>query len=131
MSSMKRLLVLGLIVCLVAGCMTLRPVTGNPADVHQRMASGALQLNVGKTALAVGLTVVVAAAAAAVVIAVGAHRSSAVRTSRGSTRFAQPVPPPLLPLPQNNQLVSCDAPSFESEGQEDRGAGTHARRCAK
>src|SRR5271168_3159557 len=108
MSSVKQLLVLSLVVSLVAGCATFQPVTGKPADVRQRIASGALlkrgddvlittddgrmhyfnvtsvsansieggrepilidqiafiqkrKLDVGKTALAVGLTVVVAA----------------------------------------------------------------------
>jgi hypothetical protein len=34
--------VLFLMVCLVAGCTTLQPVTGTSADVRQRIASGAL-----------------------------------------------------------------------------------------
>jgi hypothetical protein len=38
---MKRCTVLGLIICLI-GCTTLQPVTGNPAAVQQRIASGAL-----------------------------------------------------------------------------------------
>jgi hypothetical protein len=38
---MKRCTVLGLIICLI-GCTTLQPVTGNPAAVQQRVASGAL-----------------------------------------------------------------------------------------
>jgi hypothetical protein len=38
---MKRCAILGLIVCLI-GCTTLQPVTGNPAAVQQRIASGAL-----------------------------------------------------------------------------------------
>jgi hypothetical protein len=38
---MKRCTVLGLIICLI-GCTTLQPVTGNPASVQQRIASGAL-----------------------------------------------------------------------------------------
>jgi hypothetical protein len=37
----KRCTVLGLIVCLI-GCTTLQPVTGNPAAVQQRIASGAV-----------------------------------------------------------------------------------------
>ncbi len=38
---MKRCTVLGLIICLV-GCTTLQPVTGNPAALQQRIASGEL-----------------------------------------------------------------------------------------
>jgi len=38
---MKRFTVLGLIICLV-GCTTMQPVTGNPASLQQRIASGEL-----------------------------------------------------------------------------------------
>jgi hypothetical protein len=38
---MKRCTVLGLIICLI-GCTMLQPVTGTPAAVQQRIASGAL-----------------------------------------------------------------------------------------
>ena len=38
---MKSFAVLGLIICLI-GCTTLQPVTGNPASLQQRIASGAL-----------------------------------------------------------------------------------------
>lgn len=38
---MKRFTVLGLIICLV-GCTTLQPVTGNPAALQPRIASGEL-----------------------------------------------------------------------------------------
>jgi hypothetical protein len=38
---MKRFTVLGLIICLI-GCRTLQPVTGNPAALQQRIASGEL-----------------------------------------------------------------------------------------
>ena len=38
---MKRFTVLGLIICLI-GCTTLQPVTGNPASLQQRIASGEL-----------------------------------------------------------------------------------------
>jgi hypothetical protein len=38
---MKRCTVLGLVICLI-GCTTLQPVTGNPAAVQQRIASGTL-----------------------------------------------------------------------------------------
>ena len=38
---MKRCTVFGLIICLI-GCTTLQPVTGNPAAVQQRIASGAV-----------------------------------------------------------------------------------------
>jgi hypothetical protein len=39
---MKEFMVLCLIICLLAGCTTFQPVTGKPADVQQRIASGAL-----------------------------------------------------------------------------------------
>ncbi len=38
---MKRFTVLGLIICLI-GCTTLQPVTGNPAALQKRIASGEL-----------------------------------------------------------------------------------------
>lgn len=39
---MKEFMVLCLIICLVASCTTLQPVTGKPGAVQQRIASGAL-----------------------------------------------------------------------------------------
>jgi hypothetical protein len=174
---MKRCTVLGLIICLI-GCTTLQPVTGNPAAVQQRIASGALlkrgdhvvvltkdgrthdfnvtsisastiegrhesisidqisfiqkrKLSVGKTALAVGLTVLVAAAVVVVTVcSVGGYRSSAGRVSGRSYRFAQPLPPPLLPTPpQNSPLQRCGGPSSESKGREDGGESAHVGRC--
>jgi len=38
---MKRFTILGLIICLI-GCTTLQPVTGNPASLQRRIASGEL-----------------------------------------------------------------------------------------
>jgi hypothetical protein len=38
-AQMKRFTVLGLIICLI-GCTTMQPVTGNPASLQQRIASG-------------------------------------------------------------------------------------------
>src|SRR5271169_6174808 len=146
---MKCFTVLGLIICLV-GCTTLQPVTGNPAALQQRIASGALlkpgddvdiltkdgrthvfavksvsastidgqnesisidrvaliqkrKLNVGATALAVGLGVVVVAAVVVVAVcSVGRYGGrSAVHASRGPGGYTQPFPPslPLLRSP--------------------------------
>jgi hypothetical protein len=86
------------------------------------------KLDVGKTALAVGLTVVAAAAIAVLAVcSVGAHRSSTARVPQHSARFAQPAPPPLLlhNPSQNGNLQTCEAPGGETKGQKDDGASAH------
>jgi hypothetical protein len=179
--SMKRLKVLGLIICLI-GCTTLQPVPGSPAALQQRIASGELlkrgdhvdiltkdgrthdfnvtsvsastidgkhesisidqvafiqkrKLSAGRTALAVGLTVVVTAVVVTACI-VGRCRTSAGPVSRRPVRFAQPfvpAPPPplLLPVPpQTPQLQNCTDTGSESERQVDGGESALTPRCA-
>ncbi len=170
---MKRFTVLGLIVCLI-GCTTLQPVTGNPASLQKRIASGELlkpgdyvdiltkdgrvhvftvksvsastidgqnesisidrvalvqkrKLNVGKTALAVGLGVVVVAAVVVVAVcSVGRYgRRSAGHASRGPRGYTQPFPPslPVLQTPsQTPQLQTCPGPGSDSKTQQECGA---------
>jgi hypothetical protein len=86
------------------------------------------KLDLGKTALAVGLTVVaVAAVAVFAVCSIGAHRSSAARVRQHSARFAQPAPPPLLlhSPSQNRNPQTCEASSGETKGEKDNGASAH------
>jgi hypothetical protein len=169
---MKRFTVLGLIICLI-GCTTLQPVSGNPASLQQRIASGGLlkrgdnvdiltkdgrthvfsvksvtastidgqhdsisidqvtliqkrKLNVGETALAVGLSVfVVAAVVVVAVCSVGRYGGrSAGHASRGPGH-TQPFPPslPLLRTPsQTPQLQTCDRSGSDSKTQKECGA---------
>ena len=166
----KRFTVLGLIICLI-GCTTLKPVSGNPASLQQRIASGELlkradnvniltkdgrthvfsvksvsastidgqnesisidqvtliqkrKLNVGKTALAVGLGVVVVVAVVAL-CSVGRYGGrSAGHASRGPRGYIQPFPPslPLLQTPsQTPQLQTCAGPGSDSKTQKECG----------
>jgi hypothetical protein len=173
---MKRLTVLGLIICLI-GCTTLQPVSGNPATLQQRIGSGELlkrgddvdiltkdgrthvfsvksvsastidgqhesisidqialiqrrKLNVGETALAVGLVVVVAAVVVVAVCSGGRSGGwSGGHVSRGPAHYTQPPPPPSLSIlqtpAQTPQLQTCAGPGSESKAQEEcRGEGT-------
>jgi hypothetical protein len=183
---MKRFTVLGLIVCLF-GCTTMQPVTGNPAALQQRIASGELlkqgddviirtkdgrthvfsvesvsastidgqyesisidqvaliqkrKLNVGETALAVGLGVVVLAAVVVVAVCCvrnyggrsGGHRSAGhASRGRGPARYTQPLPPSLPQLqtpPQIPQPQTCDGPGSESKTQGECGGESAALR---
>ena len=90
------------------------------------------KLNVGETALAVGLGVVVVAAV--VVVAVCCARNYGGRSTghgsaghasggRGPARYTQP-PPPSLPLqtpPQTPQFQTCTGPGSGSKTQDDCG----------
>jgi len=84
------------------------------------------KLNVGETALAVGLGVVVVAAV--VVVAVCCVRRyggrSAGHAPRGHANYTQPLPPSLPPLqnpPQTPQLQTCAGPGSENKAQEECG----------
>ena len=88
------------------------------------------KLNVGETALAVGLGVVVVAAV--VVVAVCCVRNyggrsaghvSAGHASRGPAHHTQPLSPslPLQTPPQTPQLQTCTGPGSESKTQEQCG----------
>ena len=168
---MKRLTVLGLIICLI-GCTTLQPVTGNPATLQQRIASGELlkrgddvdiltkdgrthvfsvksvsastidgqqesisidqialiqkrKLNVGETALAVGLGVVVVAAVVVVAVGSGGRHGgwSGGHAYRGHAHYAPPHPSlQILQIsPQNPQAQTCAEPGSESKTQQECG----------
>jgi hypothetical protein len=93
------------------------------------------KLNVGETALAVGLGVVIVAAVVVVAVcSVGRYGGrSASHASQGAAHHTQPLPPslPLLQTPpQTPQLQTCAGPSGESKSQEDGGESGHVRRCA-
>jgi hypothetical protein len=169
---MKRLTVLGLIICLI-GCTTLQPVSGNPATLQQRIGSGELlkrgddvdiltkdgrthvfsvksvsagtidgqhesisidqialiqkrKLNVGETALAVGLGVVVVAAIVAVCSGGRSGGWSGGHVSRGPAHYTQPPPPPSLPilqtLAQTPQLQTCAGLGSERKTEQECGA---------
>lgn len=177
---MKRFTVLGLIICLI-GCTSLQPVTGNPAVLQQRIASGELlkpgddvdivtkdgarhvfsvmsvsastingrhesiaidqvvlvqkrKLNVGETALAVGLGIVVVAAV--VVVAVCCVGRSGGRSGGHAPRVPahySRTPPPSLqlvqpPSLQTPQLQTCAGPGSEDNTQEE-GARDRAPPC--
>jgi hypothetical protein len=167
---MKRFTVLGLIICLI-GCTTLKPVSGNPASLQQRIASGELlkrgdnvdiltkdgrthdfsvksvsastidgqnesisidqvtliqkrKLNVGETALAVGLSAVVVAAVIVVAVcSVGRYGGrSAGHASRGPRGYTQPFRPslPLLQTPsQTPQVQTCAGPGSDRKTQKE------------
>src|SRR5580692_4542567 len=84
------------------------------------------KLNVGETALAVGLGVVVVAAVVVVAVCCVARSGgrSAGYASRGHAHYTQP-PPPSLPLPQTlpqtPQLQTCAGPGRESKTPEECG----------
>jgi hypothetical protein len=85
------------------------------------------KLNVGKTMLAVGLSVVVVAAVVAIAVCSGGRHGgwSGGHGSRGPAHYTQPPPPPSLPIlqtpPQTPQLQACAGSGSESKTQEEGG----------
>jgi hypothetical protein len=85
------------------------------------------KLNVGETALAVGLSVVVVAAVVVVAVCSGGRSGgrSVGHVSRGPAHYTQPALPPSLPILQTPlqtpQLQTCAGPGSESKTQEQHG----------
>ncbi|MGA2707295.1 MAG: hypothetical protein ACLQNV_11850 [Steroidobacteraceae bacterium] len=85
------------------------------------------KLNVGKTALAVGLGVVIVAAVVVVAVGSGGRHGgwSGGHASRGPAHYTQPPPPPSLQIlqtpPQTPQLQTCAGPGSENKTQEEGG----------